>query len=98
MEKGWDKTQGAGLRVRGGVDVLESWMEGSGLVFSLGLDLRHNPLEVLRWHQAKYPRGQGAVVPEQAWGCSEEPTPGSREDSMVPAGPALGLRLAEGGL
>lgn len=48
MEKGWDKTQDAGLRMRGGVDVLESWMEGSGLGFSLGLDLRHNPLEVLR--------------------------------------------------
>lgn len=43
MGKGWDKTQDVGLRARDGADVLESWMEGSGLGFSLGLDLRHSP-------------------------------------------------------
>lgn len=66
MGKGWDKTQAARVRVTDDVDVLKSWMERSGLGLSLGLDLTHNPLEVLRRHQAGYPWGQGSVVPEQA--------------------------------
>lgn len=53
------------------MNVLPSWMEGSGLGLCLELEFRHSPLEALRWHQTGYLWGQGCGVPEQVWGCLE---------------------------
>lgn len=79
------------------MDVLESWIEGSGLSVSLGLGLEHNSLEALTWHQAGYPWGRELEF-QHRLGLLGRTRTGISRGQHGPAGSALGSAWQKVGL